>query len=153
MLKAWQHYLGLCPIGPREQNCWVSQMQTSPSSAQDPEPFPTTSSLSSLWWVGWKSLRSPETLLTKNVCCFASWVKGRSEMQAGSSNLLEKVYAMSEIQPRTLEPQNPRAQGSRSFPDIPLPALKPCTKSWSDLQPQVPHVPSESFHPQNINDP
>lgn len=97
MLKAWQHYLGLCPIGSRDQNCWVSQMQTSPSSTQDPEPFSTTSSRSSLWWVGWKSLRPPETLLTKNECCFASWVKERPEMQAASSNLLEKVYALSEL--------------------------------------------------------
>lgn len=24
MLKAWQHYLGLCPLGSREQNFWVS---------------------------------------------------------------------------------------------------------------------------------
>lgn len=93
MLKAWQHYLGLCPLGFREQNCWVSQMQNFANFLWDQSLFQPDL----LWCMGFTSLKLHESLLTKNKCRFVSWVKGRSEILADSSNFLERVDTMSKL--------------------------------------------------------
>lgn len=66
MLKAWQHYLGVCTFGSREGNSWDSESQTFPRFHLRSSPFPPRPVFSPPWWVGFASLKPRESLLTKN---------------------------------------------------------------------------------------
>ena len=77
MLKARQHYLGLCLLGFREQNFWVSKSQAPPEFHSGPTP------LSSLWWVGFTSLKLHKSLLKElMLLCISDERKARGANQA-----------------------------------------------------------------------